>query len=323
MAAPGLRLLGSWCAPAGARAPLSILIYHRVRPHFDRMRPDEVDASTFESHMTVLAESFHVLPLDEAVNRLRNKSLPARSACITFDDGYADNAELALPILRRLGLNATFFISTGYLDGGRMWNDSIIETMRVAAGPLLDLSRFGLGVHPIQTVDERRRGALALIAALKYLAPADRHRKIQEMVETLAVRLPDDLMMRREQVRALRQAGMIIGGHTVTHPILTRLDTAAAHAEIGQGKEILEGILGERVDYFAYPNGRPKRDYSAEHVKMVKELGFSAAVSTAWGSARADSDLYQLPRFTPWDQPSWRYVLRLFDNCRRTPAELA
>jgi 2-methylisocitrate lyase-like PEP mutase family enzyme len=72
--------------------------------------------------------------------------------------------------------------------------------------------------------------------------------------------------------------------------------------------------LGRRIDLFAYPNGRPGRDYAPEHAKLVRELGFKAAVSTSWGAARSGHDLYQLPRFTPWDKTPLRFVLRLFRN---------
>jgi hypothetical protein len=75
------------------------------------------------------------------------------------------------------------------------------------------------------------------------------------------------------------------------------------------------------VRLFAYPNGKPGRDYSREHVDMVRELGFEAAVSTAWGVGHAASDPYQLPRFTPWDKTPGRFALRLLHNTFRTGAE--
>jgi hypothetical protein len=102
---------------------------------------------------------------------------------------------------------------------------------------------------------------------------------------------------------------------------LTRLPSEAAWAEIIEGKVILESILGERVQLFAYPNGKPRHDYAAEHVAMVKKLGFDAAVSTAWGAARAGCDTYQIPRFTPWNRQAWRYSLLLARNLARSSYE--
>jgi len=106
-------------SPAGRQARLSVLIFHRVRPQKDAFFPGEPDAEAFELHMKWVRRWFRVLPLDEAVARLRSGTLPARAAAITFDDGYGDSCTLALRYLRELGLHATFFNSTSCLDGGR------------------------------------------------------------------------------------------------------------------------------------------------------------------------------------------------------------
>jgi peptidoglycan/xylan/chitin deacetylase (PgdA/CDA1 family) len=283
------------------------------------MRPDEVDAQAFSWQMATVNSHFNVLPLQEAIRRLQEGSLPARAACITFDDGYADNVEIALPILQRWGLHATFFIATGFLDGGCMWNDSVIEALRRAPGPVLNLSRLGLGNYEIRTTEERRRAASALISAFKYLPLEERERHAQALVDISSVPLPEGLMMRSDQVQALHRAGMGIGSHTVNHAILTCLDEVTARAEIAESKEHLEGIIGERVSLFAYPNGKPRADYNGDHVNIVKSLGFAAAVCTAWGTGRRNSDLYQLPRLSVWDKTPIQFVLRVYQNCQRKP----
>jgi peptidoglycan/xylan/chitin deacetylase (PgdA/CDA1 family) len=134
------------------------------------------------------------------------------------------------------------------------------------------------------------------------------------MRELIGVRAPDDLMMSDEQVRQLHRAGMEIGGHTVNHPIVARLDSAAARTEIADGKAQLEQIIGERIRTFAYPNGKPGQDYTAEHVAMVKDLGFESAVCTSWGASSRSTDLFQLPRFSPWDRGELQFTLRMMRN---------
>jgi len=136
---------------------LSILTYHRVVAEPDALVPDHVCAEEFDGQLAVLARWFRVLPLSEAVARLRAGTLPARAACVTFDDGYADNAHIALPLLLKRGLPATFFVAAGFLDGGRMWNDSVIEAIRAAQGDTLDARCAGLGALGIATLDERRK----------------------------------------------------------------------------------------------------------------------------------------------------------------------
>lgn len=116
---------------------------------------------------------------------------------------------------------------------------------------------------------------------------------------------------------------MEVGAHTISHPILTRLSPAAAFDEMRGGQQRLQEILDEPVTLFAYPNGVPNQDYTAEHARMARDCGFVAAVSTAWGAASARSDRYQMPRFSPWDETRWRYGARLLDNLRRVEAVAA
>ena len=135
-----IRTAARWLSPGGTRARLSILIYHRVLPEPDGLFPDVPDLKRFEQELHWISRWFHVLPLDEAAARLEAGSLPPRAAAITFDDGYADNATVALPALQRAGLSATFFIATSFLDGGRMWNDTVIESVRACRADSITVS---------------------------------------------------------------------------------------------------------------------------------------------------------------------------------------
>jgi peptidoglycan/xylan/chitin deacetylase (PgdA/CDA1 family) len=111
---------------------------------------------------------------------------------------------------------------------------------------------------------------------------------------------------------------MQIGAHTNSHPILARLDSAQAEEEIAASKRTLEGILGRRVSLFAYPNGRPGRDYAEKDVAIVRRLGFDAAVSTRPAAAGRQDDPFELPRFTPWDRSMLRFGLRMVRNLATT-----
>ena len=297
-----------------------MLIFHRVLPQSDPMFPGEADAAQFDQILGWLRAWCNVLPLDQAVARLKSGSLPSRAAAITFDDGYADNHDTALPLLARHGLPACFFIATGFLNGGRMWNDTVIESLRRCPHAAIDLSGLGL---PGQTGDDhwaltdiasRRRVIESVIGRIKYVDQVVR----QSLADAVAVRsgaqLPDDLMMTSAQVRKLCRAGMQIGAHTHSHPILAKLPAQDALQEIRRSKENLEQLLDRRVDLFAYPNGRPGKDYDQASVDMVRKLGFAAAVSTAVGAADAAADPFQLPRFTPWDRTRTRFGLRLASN---------
>ena len=307
-----------------AASRLSILIFHRVHAEVDTIFPGEPDATRFAMLMRFVARSFRVMTLGEAASRLTNGDLPMRALVVTFDDGYADNAEVALPILQRYGVPASFFISTGFLDGGRMWNDSVIETIRACAMDELDLESFGMGRCSLAGPAERRSVIGELLSRIKYSTLAERDEAIVRLQRLAGVRdLPNGLMMRSEQVRQLQRAGMEIGAHTVHHPILTSLAPAEAEREISTGRQRLEEIIDAPVDVFAYPNGKPVRDYDRTHVAMLSRLGFRAAVSTAPGVARAGDGLLELPRFTPWGDSLAIWALRLMNNQRNVRYQLA
>jgi peptidoglycan/xylan/chitin deacetylase (PgdA/CDA1 family) len=295
------------------RKRLSILIYHRVLAEPDPLFPDEIDARRFEQQLGFLKANFNLISLRDAVDGLRTNSLPPRAACLTFDDGYADNATIALPLLQKHGVHATVFVATGFLGGGRMWNDTIIELIRNAPAAI-DLTAAGYGAFTLDTIAQRRQAIATLLGALKYLPMQERLQRVEAIAALLPVSPRTDLMMTPAQVRQLHEAGIEIGAHTVNHPIIARLPAAAARQEIADGKHALEAMIGAPVRLFAYPNGKPGQDYQAEHVAMVKQLGFEAAVSTSWGAARPGSDLFQLPRFTPWDRDRLRFTLRMMKN---------
>ena len=309
-----LRPLLTLCSPGGQRGRLSVLIFHRVLAKPDPLFPDEMDAARFDAVCRWVRHWFNVLPLDEASVRLREGRLPARAACITFDDGYADNLLIATPILKRHGLNASFFIASGFLDGGRMWNDTVIEAVRACRQPVLDLVPLGLGQHVLDSVPQRREAIDAVLGQIKYLPQSERLDKVNALAAKAQVELPTDLMMSSEQLRELRRSGMLVGAHTVNHPILARVPLEVAREEIVEGRRAVEQIIGERVSLFAYPNGRPGQDYGPEHVSLVRELGFDAAVSTHWGAANAQTDLFEIPRFTPWDRSRIPFGLRMLRN---------
>jgi peptidoglycan/xylan/chitin deacetylase (PgdA/CDA1 family) len=316
-----LRAAAGVLSPVGSRGNLLILKYHRVLATPDDILSDEPDAAAFAAQMDLLQSLFQVLPLAEAAQRLKARSLPARAACITFDDGYANNLEVAAPILAARKLPATVFVASAYLQGGCMWNDTVIEAVRHAPARL-DLSDLGAGMHELSDGASRLRAIEHILTSLKHLGQAEREAKagaIAQRVGSTSVRV----MLSAAQVRELGGYGVDVGAHTMTHPILTRVDAETASREILAGKAQLEDITGSRVLTFAYPNGRPTHDYDRSHVDIVRKAGFVAAVSTAWACARASSDVYQLPRVSPWDRTPLRYALRLVRTYVQSPAKVA
>jgi len=315
---PLLALAGGIWSPASDRR-LNVLIFHRVRPVRDLLFPGEPDHSDFANCMQVVAEHFNCLTLDHAVDLLASSHpIPPRAVAISFDDGYADNCTEAMPILQRLDLKATFFVASGFLDGGCMWNDEAIELLRDFQGDRIDLRSVGMNVEPCATLEERRALIDNFLASLKYRESVARREALDALREITGGKPAPALMMTHKQLCEMRDAGMGIGGHTLGHPILARMNNKLASREIGEDRERLAAILGAPPKLFAYPNGKPGQDYRAEHAAMVRAAGYRAAFSTAWGAARKGVDLFQIPRFTPWDRDPTRFALRLVHNYTRT-----
>ena len=311
-----IRTALSALSPAGPQARLSILIFHRVLDAPDPLFPGEIDRRRFDEITGWLAHWFNVLPLGKAVQHLAEGTLPSRAAVITFDDGYADNWFNAVPILKHHGLSATFFIATGFLNGGRMWNDTIIESIRRSDAKVLDLSQFDCGTWSIDGVVEKQASVVRILTRVKHLPFSQRDEVVRFVAEACDAALPADLMMTDAQLLEMAASGMEIGAHTRSHPILTRLSDGLAAEEIEASRRYLTALLSRDIDLFAYPNGRQGDDFDGRHVRMVRELGFRAAVATNPGAANTKADLFRLPRFTPWDRSRLKFGARMALNLR-------
>jgi peptidoglycan/xylan/chitin deacetylase (PgdA/CDA1 family) len=290
---------------------LIILAYHRVLAMPDEIAPDQTDVVQFHRHINVLSKLFNVLTVSDAVRRMKTGTLPPRAVAITFDDGYRDNFTVALPALQRYGLPATFYVATGFTDGGLMWNDAIIESIRQYSDSMFDGTPWGIGMLPTANIDERRAAIATLISKLKYRSRATRESQAIEIADATGATLPRDLMMCRSDIKGLSDAGMELGAHTVNHPILSKTAPDEARSEIATSREHLEELTGAGITTFAYPNGRPDEDFTRDHAAMVKECGFENAVSTSRAVADVTSDPYELPRIGVWDRSSAKVALRL------------
>ncbi len=166
-------------------------------------------------------------------------------------------------------------------------------------------------MRQVSDVESRRQVMRELLTTLKHQTPVQR----QQWADTLSQQIGEPMeriMMTRDEVRTIHAAGMAIGGHTVTHPILSRLDERAARAELCNGKQALEVLTDSEVELFAFPNGKAGADYESLHADLARDVGFSAAFTTMWGHATDTSPQFELPRVgLEWDS-GWRFGARLY-----------
>lgn len=315
--------LFSLLSPAGPAGRLSVLLFHKIPTVADPLTTGELNLARFEHILDFLAKNANVLPLPEATAALQSGKLPSRAMALTFDDGYAEWIDNVSPALRKRNLPGTFFVTTGQLSGSALWHERIVAAVRALPdkgfslpygfGSYTDLSLPGSRLRLVEELQER----------LKYASLADRVGAIEilEAQADSAISLPRPFDT--ESVRTLHNQGFDIGAHTVHHPILNECTRAQARDEIGGSKEELEAIIGGRVHSFAYPNGRPNEDYGPEHVEMVRSLGYTSAVTTSNGVSTRESDIFQLPRFTPWGLSDERIAFQLARNMRTATTRLS
>jgi len=298
-----LAFLWRACQVARRQNRLVVLTFHRVLESADPLRPDEIGQDDFREAMRAIVGSFPVVSLGEALRRGGSSNAVVSGVAITFDDGYRDNAELALPILAELGIPATFFVATGFLDGKMMWNDTVIEAVRRMPGDEMVVPGVIDAALPIRTDAQRLNATIAVISQIKHLERSERQTLVNALASPVMDQLPNNMMMRRSDVEALASAGMAIGGHTIDHPILSKETAEEALRQVAVARRELQKLSRQEVELFAYPNGRPDQDFGQREAELVMKAGFTAAFTTSWGSIHAGSNLFQLPRISLWD---WR-----------------
>ena len=281
--------------------------------------PQDLDLAAFEYLLDFISSAFRVISLDEAVARLRSGRLPPRAACITFDDGYSTWLTGVVPALERRNMHATFFITTGQFDGRPLWHERIAHALRNFGKDILDLGHPAFVPASTRSLPERTVAVLRLEKFLKYMTVAARDELLVHLESLTGVTADLVTRMSLADLRTIQARGFGIGAHTDNHPILVYCDEVKARHEIGQVREILSGHVGAPVTTFAYPNGHPYADFSSRHVQMVKQAGYTSAVTTQWGVGDSATSVFQIPRFTPWGKTRLSIAMQLGRNMLTMP----
>jgi len=298
---------------------LSVFLFHKVPSLPDPLMPQDLDLAAFEQLLDTVLSTFNVIPLEDAAMALSNGKVPPRAACITFDDGYPSWIGGVVPALHKRGLHATFYITAGQFYGRPLWHERIINAVLQCKSDELRLNHPALVPLPMTTQQERTAAVLHLERCLKYLTLPARNELLLGM-EALTGATPEQVpVMQLADLRAMHALGFGIGAHTDDHPILVCCDDATARREIGQTREELSSLIGGAVNSFAYPNGHPFADFSARHVELVKQAGYTSAVTTQWGVATAVTSTFQIPRFTPWGNKPLNIAWQLGRNLLTQP----
>lgn len=287
-----------------SRTPrLWVLTYHRILPADDpRVATEEpgmmVTPATFRRHLRWLKTQFELIGLGEWVDRARRgQTLPLRACAITFDDGWRDNFEFALPILRETGTPATVFaVSHNVGTDEVFWPNRVARVLGtpealadcVSAGWLRDLA--GTPTSRAITPDEISR----VIAACKILADRELSERLDQIEKELELgSWSERPLLNWDELCAMVESGLVeVGSHTCHH---TRLNDAISardtHREVVDSQRLLQERLGLPVRLFCYPNG----DFSPSALGLVRQH-YDAAVTTRRGINTSATPIHQLSR---------------------------
>ena len=292
-------------------AAFPILTYHRVNDDGDPFF-SALPTAVFERQMRHVARNYRVLPLEDLVERLQRGGLPRNTLAITFDDGYRDNLTHAAPILSRLGLPATIFLATGFIGTAEVpWFDRLAHGLKKST---MDAVRTPWGDElALSGLPARMRAMERTLEHFKRVPDEERHRGLDELLTALGVtdqRIFKNLMLSWDDVHAVRGLGFSIGAHTVNHPILSRVTPQRAWTEILGSRTMIESACGAAPRAFAYPNGGTE-DYTETVKRLVREAGFTCAVTTRFGLNTSNTNPWELRRGGPWEHHLPTFALKL------------
>jgi len=287
--------LDLWLAArARLRRPgVAILTYHHVaEPDAGyRFDPEVADATPaqFQRQLELLARRCTPIGIDDLCAGLDGETLPPNAVMITFDDGYRSNVEVALPILRDLGIPAVFFIATRFVDQRRLyWWEAIAYLVRASARREVTIAPPGITVE-LTDPDAVR----TLQGVVKQTVGLDVDRFVADLARAADVEwtpaiqhaLADELIMTWDQIRALDRAGMDVESHTRRHRVLQTLDADELADELTGSRQDLERQLGRPVRAVAYPVGRTiAADPRIRHA--VAAAGYRVGLTNASGINR-------------------------------------
>lgn len=289
---------------------IPIITYHRILPEsiIDQVysSPDIiVSLESFEKQMEFIAETCNPISLKNYIISVKNRLiLPERTIIITFDDGWKDNFTYAFPILKRLNIPATIFLTTGYIGQKRVfWQEQIRYLLNIIKYSKQTLSKWENYLIKLNDYLPELSKILStnitdnenVIAMLKSIDQKLRNNFINEIITILNhPQIPYNMhdFLDWNDVLIMKKHGIEFGSHTVNHLLLDKIDQDTLWDELKKSKEQIETEIGEKISAIAYPNG----NFNNDVIEAAQKTGYSYAVTTIEGHNTNHSDPMRLRR---------------------------
>jgi peptidoglycan/xylan/chitin deacetylase (PgdA/CDA1 family) len=296
------------CAVSRRRYRNSVLVltYHDVLPsgfpEDNVLFGMTVNTEEFEWQLDHIKAHYTPIGLEQFLSWIAGSgSLPPRPVLITFDDGHTNNLHYALPALKKRDMPAVFFVVAGNLGERHLvWVEEGYGRLMAATGQSW-VSLDGQH-HALNTIQERATACSYFFRLFQAFSEDAQQREMESLRQQLPFELDGSQFPTRfeflspAELRALSENKIAIGAHSMTHPVLSTLNSERAREEIAESKTRLEQAIGVPVQAFAYPFGQPVLDFGEREKEYLKEAGFRVAFSGATGFVNRDHDLFSLPR---------------------------
>jgi peptidoglycan/xylan/chitin deacetylase (PgdA/CDA1 family) len=304
-----------------------VVLYHGVTSNkeprgIENYRRKHIGKDTFERQISWLSKHFKIVPLQAIELLVEKREEPLEPLCaITFDDGYKNNFINAYPMLKKLGVPATIFVTTGFIDRKfPLWTDMLEESIGRAGGPYLTVPfPSGEKRYPIKSRAEKIAADMEIRQKLKRIKGSDRKIIIDVLMKLSDVTIPeifnrpDYAPLSWEEIREMSENGITIGAHTENHSILSMLSRNEQAREISSSVDRLKSTL-DNVDHFAYPNGQ-RGDFTSETKEVLRGLGIRYAWTTEGQRISIKTcDPLELPRITLDDTEGEKRFKALVSN---------
>lgn len=276
---------------------LLVLTWHNVHPTWCFPAAPGAGARGLARQLAFCRRVSNIVTLQQAARDLAaGRTLPPRAVALTFDDGYRDNLDVAVPLLRRLDLPATFFLVPGLLHGASAWWEVVARVFRCASAWSVT---FAGVVFPLSTERARMRSARAIAEILKRCDAAAREAAIYELRERcrpVGTFRGQDMFLDWAAAREIVRAGFAIESHSYAHHILAREDAAAQRSDLARSRRELEDKLQVPVRHLAYPNGKAG-DYDEDTIAGARDAGYASAWTTQGGRNSTITPPFELRRY--------------------------
>lgn len=299
-----LRLTHLWRKIHTASVP--VLLLHGILPDADRSPFNStgkfISPERLRGFLGKVSRIFTIISLDDFVKSVIEGPRLENVMVLTFDDGYANTYDYGFPLMRQMGLPFAVFVTTGLIDTDRvLWNDLLefaISTTSECSLPKGTLPK----ALPLVTQEDRAAAVGLVKEVFKRETLDDASQSTHRICEQLGVGLDSPELkkvrfMTSAHIRDMADNGVVFGGHTVTHPILSRESEERVRREVADCKRSLEQVTGREIRHFAYPNGR-RQDFNEAVKRELKQAGYISSCTSIHGLQWPGEDVLEIKRIS-------------------------